>query len=165
MAQLDQFHAGTAIKEFGKIAEVEGMEALPDDAYFKISFDLAKQADIGTINRSLDSAARFINMHVANGVEAKNIELAMVIHGSAVRDMVNNKHYQSIDKNTNNATNQNLALIKALQKYGVKFYVCGQSAVYYGVKTENLAPGVKMSLSAMTVHALLQQQGFSLNPF
>jgi hypothetical protein len=33
------------------------------------------------------------------------------------------------------------------------------------VKTEDLLPGVEMALSAMTAHALLQQQGYTFNPF
>jgi len=28
-----------------------------------------------------------------------------------------------------------------------------------------LAPGVEMTLSAMTAHALLQQDGYTMNPF
>jgi intracellular sulfur oxidation DsrE/DsrF family protein len=47
----------------------------------------------------------------------------------------------------------------------VRIFVCGQSAAYYDVTTNDLLPGVEMALSAMTVHALLQQQGYSLNPF
>jgi intracellular sulfur oxidation DsrE/DsrF family protein len=47
----------------------------------------------------------------------------------------------------------------------VKIIVCGQTAAYYGVKTDELLPGVQMALSAMTAHALLQQQGYTLNPF
>lgn len=163
--QLDQFHSGPIIKNFGKIADVNGMEPIPENTSFKISFDLAKQADLGSVNRNLDSAARFINMHVAAGVAVKNIDLAMVIHGSAVRDMTKNNRYHALKSNKTNANNLNLELIDALNKQGVKFYVCGQSAAYYGVKTEDLAPGVTMSLSAMTAHAQLQQQGYSLNPF
>jgi hypothetical protein len=33
------------------------------------------------------------------------------------------------------------------------------------VAAEQLIPGVKMALSAMTAHAQLQQQGYTLNPF
>jgi len=47
----------------------------------------------------------------------------------------------------------------------VKVYLCGQSAAYYDVKNTDLYKGVDMALSAMTAHALLQQQGYSLNPF
>ena len=41
----------------------------------------------------------------------------------------------------------------------------GQSAAYYEIGVEDLLPGVDMALSAMTAHALLQQDGFTLNPF
>jgi hypothetical protein len=40
-----------------------------------------------------------------------------------------------------------------------------ESAAAYGIKPEDLIPGVEMALSAMTAHALLQQNGFTVNPF
>ena len=43
--------------------------------------------------------------------------------------------------------------------------MCGQSAAGQGVKKTDLLPGVELALSAMTAHALLQQQGYTLNPF
>jgi len=61
--------------------------------------------------------------------------------------------------------NANADLIKTLIAYGVEIYVCGQSAAYYSVDNEDLLPDVKMALSAMTAHALLQQKGYTLNPF
>jgi len=160
-AQSDQFHAGATIPEYGKIATVPGMEPLATNSSFKISFDVAKPATPGEINRSLDSAARFINMHTASGVAPENIQLAVVIHGGAVKDMTQKASYLA----SSAANNANANLIKALSEHGVRFYVCGQSAAYYGVKTADLLPGVQMSLSAMTAHALLQQEGYSLNPF
>jgi intracellular sulfur oxidation DsrE/DsrF family protein len=47
----------------------------------------------------------------------------------------------------------------------VRIIVCGQKAAYYNVTSDDLLPGVKMALPAMTAHALLQQQGYTLNPF
>ena len=163
LAQLDQFHAGKVITSYGKVAEIEGMEPLPQNAKFKVSFDIAKPAEAGEINRALDSVARFINMHVAAGVDIENIDLAVVIHGKSVTEMTGNDFYQK-DKQ-NDLANTNIPLIKALQSKRVVFYVCGQSAAYYGVKSSDLLPNVKMALSAMTAHALLQQQGYTLNPF
>ena len=55
--------------------------------------------------------------------------------------------------------------LQTLQENNVKFYLCGQSAAAQGIGKGDLLPGVKMALSAMTMHALLDQQGFSLNPF
>ena len=34
-----------------------------------------------------------------------------------------------------------------------------------GVANEDLLPGIEVGLSAMTAHALLQQQGYTVNPF
>lgn len=165
-AQESQFKAGNTIPAYGKIAAVPGMLALPENAQFKISFDLAKAAKPGEVNRSIDSLARFINMHTANGVAVKDIKLAAVIHGSAVKDFVNQTKYQTMLAVSNETSlNTNADLIKVLSEQGVEFYICGQSAAYHGVKTDDLLPNVNMSLSAMTVHALLQQKGYALNPF
>ena len=40
-----------------------------------------------------------------------------------------------------------------------------QSAAWANVEKADLLPGVKMALSAMDAHAILQHQGYSLNPF
>ncbi len=160
-AQTFGVQKGPAITAYGPVAAVPGMEPLPKDAQFKVSFDISRQAQAGTVNRSIESAARFINMHVAAGVKPENLDLAMVIHGGAVKDMTVDPFYQQAVS----ADNANAALIKTLQDHGVKFYVCGQSAAYHGVNHADLLPGVKMALSAMTAHALLQQQGYTLNPF
>jgi intracellular sulfur oxidation DsrE/DsrF family protein len=156
LAQLDSFHAGKTIAHYGQIATVEGMNPIPKESQFKISFDVSKPAAKGEVNRLLDSAARFINMHTAAGIPMENINLAVVVHGGAVKDMA---------KSGDDYAHINAELIEALSEHGVHFYVCGQSAAYYGVKTGDLLPGVTMSLSAMTAHALLQQQGYTLNPF
>ena len=47
----------------------------------------------------------------------------------------------------------------------MRFILCGQSAAAYGITPENLIPGVEMALSAMTAFALLQQNGYTVNPF
>lgn len=163
LAGMEAFRAGEVIPEFGKIATVEGAAPIPADARFKVSFDITKQAEAGQINRSIASAARFINMHGEAGVDPENISLALVLHGGATRDVVKQERYAEVVEG--DAANANAALIEALVAKGVKFYVCGQSAAYYGIKAADLLPGVEMSLSAMTAHALLQQDGYTLNPF
>jgi intracellular sulfur oxidation DsrE/DsrF family protein len=47
----------------------------------------------------------------------------------------------------------------------VRFILCGQSAAANGVKKADLIEGVELHLSAMTAHALLQQDGYTVNPF
>ena len=156
------FHSGSVITDFGPIANIEGAEALSKDAQFSVAFDVAAAANPGEFNRTFESAARFINMHVEAGVPAKNIKLAIVVHGGAAFDVTNAALYAAKNPDEINA---NAPLIAELQKHGVEFYLCGQSAAAQNVSKSDLLPGVKLPLSAMTAHALLQQKGYTLNPF
>lgn len=160
-AQIGAFRAGTLIPEYGKIADIADRVPLAKNAKYSISFDVSKQAEVGELNRQFVSSARFLNMHVANGVDPKDIKLAIVIHGKAVLDVTRQEFYE--DKTV--ADNVNAGLIAKLIDNGVEVFVCGQSAAFQGVKTSDLLPGVKMSLSAMTAHARLQQSGYTYNPF
>ena len=159
-AGSEAFKPGTQIKEFGKIASVDTTVVIPKDTKFKIVFDVATTGDAGTVNRKFDSLARFINMHVANGVKPENIDLALVVHGKATLDVQNAASVEAKQL----GENKNIPLLQSLLDNNVKIYLCGQSAAFYDVKTADLYPGVDMALSAMTANALLQQQGYTLNP-
>ncbi|MEZ5894910.1 MAG: DsrE family protein [Parvularculaceae bacterium] len=152
----DAFHAGTVIADYGQVATVVSDVAIPAETKFKVAFDINTAGDAGEVNRSLNSAARFLNMHAEAGVDPGDISLALVVHGGAVKDVA---------RRADGAENPNAALIAALADMGVQIYVCGQSAAYYDIGNDDLLPGVEMALSAMTMHALLQQQGYTLNPF
>ncbi|MBI1364688.1 MAG: hypothetical protein GC153_01850 [Alphaproteobacteria bacterium] len=151
------FHPGPVIPEFGKVASVETDMPIPAGTDFKVQFDVTDAAKPGEINRSFDTAARFINMHVENGVPLDHIHLALVVHGPATNDL--------LAKSKDGSANANAPLVAALIKNGVDIYLCGQAAAAHGVAKKDLLPGVKLALSAMTAHALLSQQGYSLNPF
>ena len=151
-ADLSAFTKGPVFEDFGPVADIDVTVPVPKDAKFRHSFDAATGADEGELNRTLVSAARFINMNARAGISPDNIEVAVVVHGKAVFDV-------SGDNPTS------AELVATLLDNGVDIFVCGQSAAYYDVKTEDLLPGVEMALSAMTMHALLQQQGYTLNPF
>ena len=153
------FHPGQVITDYGKIATVEGAKPIPASARFKVRFDTVNKAGQNSINKTFESAARFLNMHHEAGVALNKIDLAIVIHGSAVHDVKKEERFGKTSINTN------AALIEKLRKNGVKFYVCGQSAAYHDVFEDDLLPGVELALSAMTAHALLDADGYSLNPF
>lgn len=157
----EAFSTGPVFDGFGPAADIETTYPIPEGATFRLAFDTRVQADAGALNKTLEAAARFYNMHARAGVPADNIELAVVIHGGAVRDVTNAAHYaQSVG-----GENANAALVGALIGEGVKIILCGQSAAYYNVGNDDLLPGVEMAISAMTAHALLQQAGYALNPF
>lgn len=162
LAQLEGFKTGPVINDFGPTAAVQTDAPLSAETQFKIAFDVAKKADPGKLNRAIESAARFINMHVAAGIAAENIKLAIVVHGGASVDLTKQALYGT---RNDGATNGSADAIATLQKHGVTFHLCGQSAAAHKITNADLLPGVKMDLSAMTAHALLQQKGYTLNPF
>jgi intracellular sulfur oxidation DsrE/DsrF family protein len=146
------FSTGPIFADYGPVADIDVTWSIAPKTAFKHSFDVSTQADEGMLNRSLVSAARFINMHARTGVRADRIQVAIVVHGKATLDMADEMSV-------------NAALIAALVDQGVQIIVCGQSAAHYDVTTDDLLPGVQMALSAMTAHSVLQQQGYTLNPF
>ncbi len=160
-AQNAAFHAGTYIAEFGPVASVESDLAIPKKTAFKIRYDVKDAAMPGELSKNLVAVARFLNMSVENGVAPERIRLAVVVHGGATKDLMLDARYQA----EKNAANANAPLIAALIEKGVDIYLCGQSAAAYEVTKEDLSPGVKMSLSAMHAHAILDSEGYSLNPF
>ncbi|MEO1046336.1 MAG: DsrE family protein [Pseudomonadota bacterium] len=156
------FILGPVFEDFGPHAPVDSDVPLPADIQLAVAFDVAKSEE-ATLNRTLTSAARFINMHVANGVAPENIRVAVVVHGSAVFDMAVDAAYAR--RWPDQASNTNAELIAALMQQGVEIIICGQSAAAQGLEKTELLPGVTMELSAMTAHARLQQAGYTLNPF
>lgn len=159
---MSAFSTGPVFKTFGPHAPVEGIGQVPADAEFAHSFDVAKPGEEGQRNRGFESAARFINMHVAAGVPEDNIRVAVVVHGPAVLDLLSAEGWSAHGKA---GDNPNAAMVREMLDHGVQFIVCGQSATAQGVTTGELIPGVEMALSAMTAHALLQQKGYTVNPF
>lgn len=161
IAQPDGFHFGPVILDDGPVAAIENRQAIPEGTKLRVSMDVVDRAKAGEKNRHFVTAARFLNMHAQAGMPIDATKLALVIHGSAVHDVTNDKFHHA----NHQTSNANRALVEALLENGVEVYVCGQSAYFNGVKTEDLLPGVTMSLSAITAHALLQQNGYTLNPF
>ena len=168
---MSAFKTGPVFAEFGPHAPVDGMGAVPADTEFAIAYDVAAPAGAGQRNRGFESAARFINMHVAAGVDPDNIRIAVVVHGKASIDLLDDTAWAARQPATTDGAeeeapdNPSAAMIRAMLDAGVRVILCGQSGVAYGIKQEELIPEVETALSAMTAHALLQQRGYTVNPF
>lgn len=160
-ADVSQFTTGPVFHEYGKNVVINNGLSMPKKQQFKVVFDVSERSEEGKVNRKFDTLARFINMHVRAGVPIENIDVALVVHGAASNDLLNKKAYEA----KFSASNPSAELINLLLKNSVNIYLCGQSAVYMDINDKDLLPGVNMSLSAMTANALLQQQGYTLNPF
>ncbi len=156
------FHPGPVIPAFGKVATVADADVkLAADTEFHVAFDVSTATE-STLNRTLEGAARFLNMHAEAGIPADHQHLAIVVHGAAVFDVSSAEAYA---RKYPGSTNPNAPLVAALKEQGVRIIVCGQSAAAQNVAKADLLPGVELALSAMTANALLQQQGYTLNPF
>lgn len=151
------FTTGPVIADYGEVADVPEAAAIAEGTIFRVAFDVAEAAEAGKTNRYINSAARFINMNARAGVPLENIRVAIVIHGPASGDLLNDEAF--------GGPNPNAGLIAALIETGVTIELCGQTAAYRGIEAGDLLPGVTLSLSAMNSHARLQGEGYTLNPF
>ncbi len=156
-AAQEAFTPGPLLPDHGPNAVVPGMTPIPADAVFKVAFDVAADQRREGVNRGFQTVARYLNMHGRAGVPAERLRAALVVHGPAAWDLT--------QSGKDGAGNPNTDLIAALLESGVSVTLCGQSAAAYGIGKDDLLPGVDMALSAITAHALLQQEGYTVNPF
>lgn len=156
-------HTGPVIEAYGPVYEVpRDSWNLKKDTHYKVSMDVSGAEDsTSDLNRRIESAARFLNLHARNGIDPKNIELAIVVHGSAAKDLLKDAAYEA----RFNEPNPNTAMLAALHDAGVQIFLCGQTAVHRGYTTEEINPAVRLALSAMTAHVRLQSEGYTLIPF
>ncbi|WP_426169036.1 DsrE family protein [Sandarakinorhabdus sp. DWP1-3-1] len=156
------FHAGPVFTDFAPIATIRSDVTVPAGTRFKVAFDVSDAAAPGDLSRAIETAARFINQHVDAGVLLSAISVAVVVHGAAPDDLLQSAAYA--DRHAGKANGSANAIAQMIGK-GVVFHLCGQSAASRGITDNELLPGVKMSISAMSSHALLQRSGYTLNPF
>ncbi|WP_340587396.1 DsrE family protein [Erythrobacter alti] len=156
------FREGPVFTDFGAVVEVDFDQPLPADVHFRHSYDVAKAAGEDGTNRGIESAARFVNMMALHGVPRENVEVAVVVHGAASLDLLGREAFAARFDGRENLT---AAALSEMMEQGITIYLCGQSAAAHGIDKADLVPGVQMAISAMTAHALLQQQGYTVNPF
>lgn len=162
-AQAGGVEFGPYIHTAGPIFETPNPEfSTPTDMTYRIAFDLAvgsQSAD--DLNQGLNSVARFLNMHGAAGVPPDQLQVAVVIHGTAAKDFLNPAAFREFT----GFENPNLALVEELVEFGVEFVMCGQSLGARSIPRGSLVAPVRVALSAMTAHLVLQDQGYHVNPF
>jgi len=120
------FSPGPVISEYGPAAVIDADFKIPDGTKFKVSFDTTAVAEPGEINRSLTTAARFLNMHAKAGVAEQDMKLAVVFHSKAIFDLTTPERYETTYGGPKNKVeNANAAIIKALLDKNVRLIVCG----------------------------------------
>ena len=161
--QAQTKESGPVIKEYGKVWVIENPDVKVDASKeYKAVFDIMNSPESHqSVNASIETAARFLNMHAQSGVPAENLKVALVVHNTASKDVITNEAYQK-KFGTNNP---NQELIKALIDAGGQIILCGQSSVSRGFPREDLIEGVQLSLSAMTALIQLQDEEYRLIKF
>lgn len=165
VAQLscaDEPTLGPAVEGYGPTYPIDDRDvALEEGVVYRAVFDAASYADdLGALNSRLVSVARFLNMHVRNDTPIENMDLVVVVHGAAVKNILGHAAYRArYDRD-----NPNLELVTRLHDAGVRFYVCGQSMAFGGVEKSELTSQAEVALSAMTMLTVLQNDGYALLP-
>ncbi len=162
-AQLFPRSQGPLIEDFGRTFPTEELDfPTPIGAPLQAVFDVAlAPEDAGAVNPRIDTLARFLNMHAAAGVENADMQLAVVLHGSAAKAVLRDEAHQA----QFGAPNANAPLLAALQEQGVRIVLCGQSASSRGLRRADFVDGVELALSAMTALVVLQSEGYKLIAF
>jgi intracellular sulfur oxidation DsrE/DsrF family protein len=150
--------AGPVIQDFGKVYEIADPD-IPDSPIteLKAVFDVYASSESGNgINPQLETAARFLNMHVKAGVPREKLKVALVVHGKATEDLLTEAAYRA----RHGSENINAVLVRDLIQAGVNVAVCGQSASARDINRAQLIPGVQWALSAMTALVHYQDMGY-----
>ena len=149
---------GPIIENHGAVWKIDNPDFKTDKSQeFKVVFDVKDGPESDTeINRNLNTVARFLNMHAQSGIPASKLTVALIVHGTAARNLLTDQAF----KERYNVDNSNSELVESLLEAGVEVIMCGQSSKTRGLPKEDLIPGIKIALSAMTANIQLQNQGY-----
>lgn len=155
--------SGPVISNFGKVFEVDAPSFKLDlEMEYRAVFDVVSSPeDLSQLNSSINTPARFLNMHAQSGVPVKNLKAAVVVHGAAFKDILSDTAYNKRFK----TENPNRELVRALLSSGTQTILCGQTAAHRKIAKEDMIPGVQLALSAMTALVHLQNDNYQLIKF
>jgi intracellular sulfur oxidation DsrE/DsrF family protein len=158
-----QQQAGPVINAGGKHAPVPNMTfAVPKDLEYKVVWDIeVGPAKLGELNDEYNVPARFVNQGAALGFPAARVKAAVVIHGAAGEEMLDNAEYKA----RKGVDNPNITLLTEMSKAGIRIILCGQTVDSRKLPREKILPFVEIAPSAAWAHAVLLRQGYTANPF
>jgi intracellular sulfur oxidation DsrE/DsrF family protein len=154
-----QARGADLIKEMGRSPVIEGLSfAAPKNLEYKVSWDVTTgPTDPAEMVAGFRRPASFFVQMDMQGVPRKNVKLAIIVHGTATRSLLNNAAYKA----ATGKDNASIALLEALNEAGVQIIVCGQALINRNVPSKELLPFVKIATSATTARAILAAQGYA----
>ncbi|MBP6773891.1 MAG: DsrE family protein [Gemmatimonadaceae bacterium] len=156
--------SGPVIQSTGMSIKVDNPTfTVPDGHVFKAVFVIdAGGTDTVRVNAQLNTVARFLNVHVRHGYPEERVRAAAVVHGSGWQSLLTDAAYAARFGGKANPSRQ---LVEELLQHNTQLVLCGQTAGARGVRREELIPGVKVAISAMTALNVLQADGYRFNPW
>lgn len=162
-SQAIERQMGPLVPNYGAVWAVPNLDVPVDtEKVYRVVFDIYNSPENpAAVNSSLNTLARFLNMHAQAGVPAENLQVAGVIHNKASKDLLDAAAYEE----RYGVPNPNRQLIQELRAAGAQLYLCGQSAYSRKIDREQMVPGIKVGLSAMTIFLELDANGYQLIKF
>ncbi len=155
--------AGPILEDYGKVWAIDNPDFATDTSMeYKVVFDIMHSPESHMeVNKSIETAARFLNMHAQSGVPLAQLKVALVVHNKASKDIITNEGYMKRYA----VKNPNYDMVQQLMDAGVEVILCGQSSKSRHFPKEELIPGSQVALSAMTALIQLQNNGYQLIKF
>lgn len=161
-ADAQERRSGPIVHSGGTVFVVDPAFTTPTDQDYRVAFDIATPAGTpDAVNSSINTVARFLNMHAQAGVPEERLSGAIVAHGGASFELLDDEAYRA----RFGVDNPNGDIIRELIAAGQPVLLCGQSAASRNVSPDDLIPGVEVALSAMTAFLVLQDRGYRVNPW
>jgi intracellular sulfur oxidation DsrE/DsrF family protein len=137
--------------------------ATPTRGEMKAVFEInAGGGDTVKVNEQLVTMARFFNIHARNGVEENRLKAAAVFHGAGWTALLSDSAFGA---RFGGKPNPSRKLVEELLQHGAQLVLCGQTAGARNIRRDELLPGVKVSVSAMTALLALQNDGYRIIPW
>jgi hypothetical protein len=85
---LSRSSAGPVIADYGPVYSIVSPDFATPDMPSKVVFEVALGApEPDQLNARIETAARYLNMHAQAGVAPENLAVALVLHGTAGKDL------------------------------------------------------------------------------
>ena len=155
---------GPVIQSAGAAYLVENPTfAVPEGTEFKALFQVnVGGGDSLKVNDQVNTMARFYNLHAKNGFPENRLHGAAVFHGTGWTALLTDSAFVARFGGKGNPSKR---LVQELLQHGAQLVLCGQTAGARGIRREELLPGVKVAVSAMTAVIVLQSQGYEYIPW
>lgn len=162
MLEIAQYPLIKSSKWSGVVPVADPTEIPDPNQQYKLLFDLNSDikdvAAAKEIHGGLAEIGRVINLHVASGIPAKNIDVVIVVHGGALETLLTDKEY----KKKYGVRNPNMAILHEFLDARVRLVACGQAMYFREITREQMIPEAKISLTAQTAFSSYRLKGYIL---